>query len=71
MRRLRALVRRIGGEVQPPAAYSQARLYLAAVCKTVGSAHVGSNPTPATAAETPSPGEEPLRAVRRRPAEPG
>src|SRR5260370_2410183 len=39
------------GEVPQPATYRQAKPYMAAVCKTVGSAYVGSNPTPATTCE--------------------
>jgi hypothetical protein len=42
---------RMRGEVQRPVAYPQFRLHMAAVCKTVGSAYVGSNPTPATTCE--------------------
>jgi hypothetical protein len=44
----RTIARRMRGEVQQPAAYPQATVHLLAVCKTVGSAYVGSNPTPAT-----------------------
>ncbi len=39
---------RIRGEVQQSITSRQARSYMAGVCKTVGSAYVGSNPTPAT-----------------------
>jgi len=45
------IVWRIRGEVQQPATYPQARLGMTTVCKTVGSAYDGSNPTPATPCE--------------------
>jgi hypothetical protein len=47
----RSIVWRMRGEVQQPATHPQARLHVRAVCKTVGSAYVGSNPTPATPCE--------------------
>jgi hypothetical protein len=39
---------RIRGEVTQPIMYRQVTVAMPAVCKTVGSAYVGSNPTPAT-----------------------
>ena len=53
---------RIRGEVQPSVTSRQARSYMAAVCKTVGSAYVGSNPTPAT---IKCPGQSGFRSVMR------
>jgi hypothetical protein len=45
------IVWRIGGEIQRSWAHTQVRPHVTAVCKTVGSAYVGSNPTPATTCE--------------------
>jgi hypothetical protein len=55
---------RIRPEVRRGVAAVQVRACLHAVCKTVGSAYVGSNPTPATTPATPC-GNGPLAAETR------
>jgi hypothetical protein len=40
--------RRMGGEVPPLTAFPLVRVLKVGLCKTVGSAYIGSNPTPAT-----------------------